>query len=191
MWIDQTAAQQLQRLWERNPREEYLCGLYRECARIARVHLASLARNDKRELSEDRLRELSHQAAARLICRYRRRPDYRVVSFWKVVWHEARHAYYDGGHKDRGKQQVIRNQVALEAAYDVPAPGQVEDPAPEDHRKDILADHPIGWMIERDLRTAKTYRQAIERIARYVGRRWIYDHAVQLRYVYRVWKVRA
>jgi hypothetical protein len=55
---------------------------------------------------------------------------------------------------------------------------------PKHYLKDLLSDHDNGDFIVYTLYKSKTYRTAILKIEKVVGKRWIYDRAIKLKYVY-------
>ena len=182
--IDDSVASRLQTLYlAGNPR--MLSALYCEVRRMAELMLRQMAAKVHRDLSTQERADMAHDAASRLCARYLRPEGYRVIYFGKTTWRECQYQLFDGGHQDRPGKKIQREMVPIEAAANVKSGNGNGHEDTTDSLKDILHDHPQGSQIIIDIFTSKSYREAVERIASYVNKRWMLDHAMRLKYVYK------
>jgi hypothetical protein len=175
-----------------NLQEQYLSGnkrmlsaLYCEVRRIAEDMLPKMAAGVHRELEGEELVTMAHDAASRLVARYLRPEGYRVQFFCKTTWRECQYQLFDGGHQDRPGKKVEREMMPLEAAEDMKSGNGNGHEDTAYSFQDIVSDHPRGPDIIMDSYRSKSSREAIETIAQYISKRWLLDHAVRLKYVYK------
>jgi hypothetical protein len=158
-----------------------LSGLYAECRSITE----SLAKAyiSRHECNDTNMDDTVQIILSRVLARYRN-PGYRIFSFAKVLNIEIVHEL--SNHKGP-KAQFARSIVPLEVEVIAPCEG----PEKLDRRPQYLFEIltiPAGRSIVYELRRARTYRAAIRRIDSMASRRWIYDHGVQLLYVFKALK---
>jgi signal transduction histidine kinase len=175
--IDNTKARGLQEIFAAG-RREALEPLAIECNNIAYQITKKFQR-----FSRERRAEIAHEASARLIERYLRNPDYRVKGFTNMLRIEVRHVVTGGGHANRPKAIAERTMLPIEDVHC--AERQPRDDV-QYYAEDIESEHPQGGRILRDIYRATTFRAAILALSEYVDRRWLYDHSVKLRTVYRM-----
>jgi hypothetical protein len=165
-------------------RAEALAPLREVCQAIA----AGIVRGERRRrglyLAVERIEEIASDAAGQLVAYYLRNPGYNVRSFRRRLAYEVCLIMNAGA---RSKQRHFedhlhtigdpdRHSDCLEARERV-APAAALDA--------LVAEHPKGKKIAADLYRSLYYRVAIRRIAAYVDRRWIYEHAEALHQVFR------
>jgi hypothetical protein len=125
--------------------------------------------------------DLVHAIVSRVLSRYRN-PGYRVFSFAKVLNIEIVHELS----KNKGpKAGFLSSIVPLQEEPAARGISHSEGDARPQYLSEILGS-PSGRDVVVKLRSSHTYRAAIRSIDGLVSRRWIYDHGVQLHYVYRV-----
>ena len=188
-----------------------LSALYCEVKRIAEGMLPKMASGVHRELATEEMQTMAHDAASRLVARYLRPEGYHVQFFCKATWRECQYQLFDGGHQDRPGKKVEREMISVESFgketsepkgkstpvrdkslqipkelwyYDKGGNGNGHEDIAYSFQ-DIMADHPKGSDAIVDIYRSKSYREAIETIAQYLSRRFILDHAVRLKYVYK------
>jgi hypothetical protein len=155
-----------------------LSGLYAECRLI--VEALAKAYIARHECKDANLDDLVQVILSRVLSRYRK-PGYHIFSFSKVLNIEIVHELTN--HKGP-KAQFARSIVPL---TEDPA-GRAEMAGAIDRRPQYLFEilsFPAGRAIVYELRGARSYRAAIRRIDGLAPRRWIYDHGVQLLYVFK------
>jgi hypothetical protein len=182
--IDDSVAVNLQELYLAGDKR-MLSALYCEVRRMADLMLRQMAIEVHREMIEKEISDMTHDAASRLCARYLRPEGYRVRFFRKTMWRECQHQLFDGGHQDRPGKQMERTMLPIEAAGEVKSGNGNGHEETEYSFQDIVTDHPCGEQVIIDIFKAKSYREAIETIAEYVSKRWMLDHAVRLKFVYR------
>ena len=172
--------------------ERYLSGdkrmlsaLYCEVKRMAAIILRQIANGIHRDLTEDEEAEMAHDSASRLLSQYLKHSGYRVRNFKIRVRDECLYRLFDGGHQDRPGKKIEREMLPIEAAEHVKSGNGNGHEDTTYSFKDIMTDHPCGAQIIIDLFRARSYREAIESIASYATKRWMLDHAVRLKYVYK------
>ncbi len=166
-------------------RREALAPLRDECQAIA----AGIVRREMRRrgmtLPVDEIEEIASDAAGQLIAHYLRDPTYRVRSFPGRLAYEVRNILCA---PLRSRQRSF--EEAVESTDEADAHAARSDhqalALPPEIALDVLvAEHEQGKKIAADLYRSRYYRQAIRRIAIYVERRWIYEHAETLHQVFR------
>ena len=160
-------------------RREALDALAVECRKIAFEIVKKYSRLDR-----SRREDIAHEATARLIERYLRKPDYRVRSFSSTLRTEILHVVTNGGHSNRPSAQIERTMTCVDDSMVADQREQGDD-----NRyfvDDIRSEHPQGERILLDLFRATTFRGAVLQLATYVDRRWLYDRSYKLRTVYRM-----
>ena len=153
-----------------------MAGLYAECRHITEaLAKAYIARHDGDVSGIDDTIQL---ILSRVLSRYRN-PEYKIHSFSKVLNIEIVHEFSN----HRGpKAQLLKSVVSLDS---------VPEPRTEDQTQEIqtatrrFLDIYSATRILIRLAKERTYRGAILEIEKITGRRWIYDHGVQLHYVWR------
>jgi hypothetical protein len=166
--------------------DQYLAGnkrmlsaLYCEVSRLVDSVL------NKRALDEQERTDIAHDVASRLCARYLRPEGYRVQSFRRTIWLECKHRVTDGGHQERPGKQIEKKMLPIEAILDVEAKDRNGHEDTTYSLQDILSDHAMGYQIVIDIYRSRSYREAMERVAVYATRRWMLDHCVRLKYVYK------
>jgi len=165
-------------------RREALAPLRDCCQAIA----SSIVRCERRRLgihlSVADIEEISSDAAAQLIENYLRNPSYIVRWFRVRLVYEVRNVLYA---PLRSKQRHFEDHLTITGDIDKHSSGPDDrERVPEAAALDALvAEHPKGKKIAADLCRSLYYRVAIRRIAAYVDRRWIYEHAEALHQVFR------
>jgi len=147
--------------------------------------LYQMAAHVHRDLSEPESDEMSHDSASRLLSQYLKHPGYRVTNFRRRVYFECQYQLFDGGHQDRPSKAIKRKMVPLDAVTEVKAGNGNGHEDTSYSLQDILSDHPQGAQIIIDIFRSKSYREAMETVSTYVSKRWLFDHAVRLKHVYR------
>lgn len=189
--IDNTKARGLQEIYKAHGNGA-LNALAIECEGIAFVIVKAQCRKYGLRFEREKLEEFSHDAAAQFIAQYLKHADYNVRNFparirrdvLNVMFGRARNkqlAFEDGQiqmyARRSGKTLAIREhletQINAATALD-----------------ELVADHPQGKKIAADLYRSKTYSMAIRRIAVYVGREWIYEHAEKMHFVFKTFRWR-
>ncbi len=162
-----------------------LSALYCEVRRMAALMLRQIANGVNRDLTDDEESEMSHDSASRLLSQYLKHPGYRVRNFRIRVRDECLYRLFDGGHQDRPGKKIEREMMPIESAEHVKSGNGNGHEDTTFSFQDIMTEHPRGSQMIIDLFRARSYREAIQSIASYATRRWIFDHAVRLRYVYK------
>jgi len=159
--------------------------LYEECSAIAYAIALKKARASRKPngFNHGRLVEIAHAAAVKLIERYVGNPAFHVRHFAYYIGKEVSHAMFT---PPRYSQQRFEESVTMVReiefweTVDKLAPKGTDDVAVA-----IATSHKWGKKAIADLCRSRSYRLAIRRIAVYVERKWIYDHAEDLHAVYR------
>lgn len=159
--------------------------LYRGIIELAKPTCWCLARQSKVSIDRARVDQLSHDAASRIIERYLRHKRYRIKSFVPVVRLEVIHAFTEGGHGERPTRKYLQRAEALSPDLEAKVNART-DGDPATYLQDLLDDHPKGAEIVITLVHSTTYPKAIRAVDQIVPRQWIYDHAVKLRYVWKL-----
>jgi len=162
-----------------------LSALYCEVRRMADLMLRDMAEDIHRELPVKNRSDMAHDASSRLVARYLRPEGYYIKYFRKTTWRECQHQLFDGGHQDRPGKKVEREMLPIEAAEEVKAGNGNGHEETAYSFQDIVSDHPRGSDAIVDIYRSKSYREAMETVARYLSRRFMLDHAVRLKYIYR------
>lgn len=189
--IDESKARGLQAMYDAGA-VGALQALQEECAGIALRVLRCQAQGSQLFLTRERAEEIAHNASARLMEQYLKHPEFRVRRFAKYLGYRVNEELFVD---PRLKQKSFEAKV-------VPVDGTIFDFADlserttvavmtEDAAQDLAESHEWGKKAVADLCRSRSYRQAIRRIAGYVGKRWIYDHAESLHEVYRALHWRA
>ena len=165
-------------------RAEALAPLREECQAIAAGIVRWECRRRGLRLSVDQIEELATDASARLIAQYLKHPDYRVRNFSSRLRCDVRYVMFAPA---RSRQQCFEDHLSVIGDIDRhSAIGENPERVPAAAALDLLvAEHPKGKKIAADLCRSLYYRVAIRRIAEYVERRWIYEHAETLHQVFR------
>lgn len=182
--IDDSIAVELQERYLAGDKR-MLSGLYCEVKRMSDMILKQIAKSVHRDLTEREAEEMSHDASSRLLSQYLKHPGYRVRNFRVRVRDECMFRLFDGGHQDRPSKKIEREMMPLEAAEQVKSGNGNGHEDISFSFQDIMTEHPMGAQIIIDLFKARSYREAVESIASYATKRWLYDHAVRLKYVYK------
>jgi hypothetical protein len=162
-----------------------LSALYCEVRRMADLMLRQMALGVHRDLAESEVGEMAHDSSSRLLSQYLKHPGYRVKNFRRRVWLECQYHLFDGGHQDRPGKEIDRKMLPIEAAEKVKSDNGNGHEETIFSFQDIVTEHPRGAQMIIDIFRAKSYRDAIETIAEYTSKRWMLDHAIRLKYVYR------
>ncbi|MDD5303527.1 MAG: hypothetical protein PHS14_10515 [Elusimicrobia bacterium] len=166
-------------------RPEALAPLRDECQAIAAGIVRRECRRRGMHLPVDALEEIASDAAGQLMAHYLRNPEYWVRNFPSRIAFEVRNVMNAPLRSQQGSfeeglestDEADAHESASDAKHDAPRPALALDA--------MVADHPQGKKIAADLYRSRYYRQAIRRIAVYVERRWIYEHAETLHQVFR------
>lgn len=178
--INESVAHDFQRRYFEGERGA-ISGLYAECRHITEALAKDYAYRHDSDISE--LDDLVQKVVSRVLTRYRN-PGYRVFSFSKVLNIEIVHELTN--HKGP-KAQFARSIVPLETEAVAPCEGPEKPDRRPQYLFEILAS-PGGRAIIYELRGARSYRAAIKAVDGLASRRWIYDHSVQLHYVFKALK---
>lgn len=159
--------------------------LYQGFIDMARPVCWCLARQSSVAMDRERVEQLAHDSASRIIERYLRHDRYVIRSFAPVVRLEVLHAFTEGGDGDRPTWRFIHRAEAL--SPEIPAMVSARsDGDPSTYLQDLVDDHDRGQEIVLALVRGTTYRKAITAVTAVASRRWVYDHAVKLRYVWKL-----
>lgn len=129
---------------------------------------------------QHKLDEYSHEAAAGIIERYLKNPSYRIGSFYDVMKHACLDAISErslnpsAGHKERPKTRAHTAWIDLNK---VQVPFMTNDNLTEE-------DPLILEGLQSYFRHFKWYRPAIKGLIPYLPKRWMFDHAVQLKQIF-------
>ena len=155
--------------------------LAEECMAIAQQITWGNVRKLRLCVGHDRVEQIAHDASAALMESYLRDGAFRVSRFATYLSYRVKDQLFIS---PRQKQKMFEARVIFE-----------ENVKPCDHEErashngdallEIAESHSWGKKAVADLCRSRSYRQAIKRIAAYVERRWIYDHAEALHQVYR------
>jgi hypothetical protein len=176
--IDENVAHELQR---RHIAGEHgaFSGLYAECRRITETLAKAYASRHECDISN--LEDTIQIILSRVLSRYRN-PGYKIFSFSKVLNIEVVHEL--SNHKGP-KAAFAKSIVPIES---IPEPAskskETQTVRPGEYFTEILRD-PGGVRIVFTLRRSTTYRSAILSIESIAGRRWIYDNAERLFYLWK------
>ena len=157
-----------------------MSGLYAESRHIteslARSYVAS------HDIPDVDIDDLVQVILSRVLSRYRR-PGYRIHSFSKVLHIEVVHELT---RRNKGpKAALLKSILPLdEEPVDAPKNSNLGDRRKEYFNEICNVSGGTGIILA--LRRAESYKAAIREIDGCVPRQWIYDHGVQLHYVYRV-----
>ena len=165
-----------------------LNALAEECTRIAFILVKTICRKKALRFSRDRMEEIAHDAAALIIARFLKCPDYTVRKFYSAQWDAVQCVMFDS-HR-RKQKSFEKNQVSLPVGIRASEAQLTEPVNPSTALDELVSDHPAGKRIAIDLSRSKSYSMAVRRIACYVERQWINEHAEALHEVCRVlhWK---
>jgi hypothetical protein len=155
--------------------------LQEACAEIAQRITTAKVRRLRLPFSHDRIKEIAHDASSGLVSRFLDDPGFRVKRFSKMLGYRVQDELFVS---PRQRQKTFEARVLFK---DSPLESCAETvPTREtDSALELAESHRWGKKAVADLCRARSYRQAIKRIAAYVERRWIYDHADALHEVYR------
>lgn len=194
--IDESRARGLQSMYQAGA-VGALSPLYEECTGIAYMIALKKARGmngDGGVFTHDKLVEIAGSAAIELVKRYLSDSDFHVRRFTKFLDYRVRDAMFT---PLKYTQQTFEDKVEYRLEIDGfetfkpnesfhdPYLTHFEISFGTDPLLEIVCSHPKGKKIAADLCRSRSYRQAIRRIAVYVERRWIYEHAEALHEVYR------
>jgi len=180
---DEQRATGLQSIFHAGQREA-LAPLRDCCQQIA----ASIVRWERKRrgihLSVQAIEEIASDAAGQLIAHYLRNPGYSVQRFRVRLAYEVRNILNE---PLRSHQRSFESQMHLTPDADRHESAAAARPAihPEKALEVLVADHEHGKKIAADLARSTSYRVAVKRIACYVERSWIYEHAEALHQVFR------
>ena len=135
-------------------------------------------------INPDRVTQISHDAASRIVERYLRHEHYEIASFPTVIRLEVLHALTEGGHGNRPTRKMVMRAGSLSPSMEDPKIWDHDDPS--GYLQDLLDDHERGRDIVLALVRGTTYRKAIVAVREIASRQWIYDHAIELRYVWKL-----
>ncbi len=134
-------------------------------------------------LSREKVEEIAHDAAARLIERYYKDPAFHVRRFAKSLSYSVKKEVLAD---PRSKQKFFEARVRFVNGAITKIPdGREKTVSCDDLALELAESHEWGKKAVADLCRSRSYRQAIRRIAVYVGRQWIYDHSAALHGVYK------
>lgn len=160
-----------------------LNALAEECTRIALILVKTICKKKVLRFSRDRIEEIAHDAAALIIARYLKSPEYTVRRFYAALWDAAQEIMFDG-HRRRQKSFEDR-QISMPPERQIFERYTDEMINPSTALDELVADHAQGKRIAIDLSRSKSYAMAIRRISCYVERQWIYEHAEKLHTIFK------
>lgn len=178
--IDESRAHGLQAMYHAGATGA-LQALQEACTEIAFRIAMSYVKRLHLPYQRDRVEEIAHDAAASLIERYLKRQDSHVRRFSKILGYEVRDQLFVD---PRLKQKTFEAKVVFKEFLE-PSEVEVSVQLGGDAAMEIASSHRWGKKAMADLCRSRSYRQAIKRMAVYVERRWIYDHAGALHDVFR------
>jgi hypothetical protein len=159
--------------------------LYEECVGIA----YQIAKRKVRKLNgeaaafnRDRLIDIAHGASIRLIERYLKDSSFPCRSFTRYLDYKVSAEMFIS---PKQKQKTFEDKIEYKLDIVAPAGMSITDVITTDLVLEIANSDPWGKKAIADLCRSRSYRQAVRRIAVYVQRRWIYDHAEALHQIYR------
>ncbi len=166
-----------------------LNALAMECEGIAFVLVKAQCRKYGLYFEHERIREYAHDAAAQFIAQYLKHSDYSVRSFSGRIRRDVLNVMFG---RARNKQDSFEDeQLQHEDAFiDKHGGNGHEAINPGTGLEDLVAEHPEGKKIAADLYRSRSYTVAVRRIAAYVERGWIYEHAERLHYIFKTFRWR-
>ena len=173
-WIDTTVAIGLQ-LKYRNGEPRALTLLYIELRRMAGLILSNW------EVPSEKIEEYSHDAATGLVLQYIKDPRYEVKAFLERMKLECLSALKEkslnpsASHPERHITRARENTISLDEA--TIAIIQDEDTSEDDH---ALVDGLSSYFAH-----FQWFRPAIRGLIPYIPKRWMLDHAVQLKAIFK------
>jgi hypothetical protein len=155
-------------------------GLYAECRHITEILAKAYAA--RHELQTGELDDTIQTILSRVLSRYRN-TGYFIHSFSKVLNIEVVHEL--SNHKGP-KAQLLEAFVPLETIQE---PAALVQSDKQDNREgyyfSYLCSEHFGSSVILILRRGGTYKASILEIERITGRRWIYDNAERLFYIWK------
>lgn len=158
-----------------------LAALREECTSISCRIINAKVRKMHLPVSRERIEEIASDSASMLIARFLSDPGFHVRRFGKMLGYRINDELFIS---PRQKQRTFEARIQFKDFLSDTACESGADPV-DDAALDLATSHPWGKKAVADLCRSRSYRQAIKRIATYVERRWIYDHATGLHQVYR------
>jgi hypothetical protein len=153
--------------------------LYSGIVEAARPTCWMMAGRSAIPIARDRLEQVCHDTATRIVERYLRHKRYMIRSFGAAIRLEVLHALTEGGHSSRPTRRIQR---AEELSDCVEAAVEVEPADPATYLQDLLDDG--GAEVVLALVRGSSYPRAIRSVSKLVSRLWIYSRAVKLRHVW-------
>lgn len=186
--IDNSKARGLQEIYKAGGRGA-LNALAIECEGIAFVLVLAQCRKYGLHFEREKLEEFAHDAAAQFITQYLKHADYSVRSFSGRIKRDVLNVMFG---RARNKQYSFEDgQLQHDDSY---PGGGVDSRVSEINLStaldDLVADHEQGKKIAADLYRSRSYRVAVRRIAVYVEREWIYQHAEKMHCVFKTFRWR-
>lgn len=164
-----------------------LNALAEECTRIAFVLVKTICKRKSLRFSREKMEEYAHDAAALVIARYLRCPDYSIRKFYSALWNALQEVIFDG---HRRKQKSFEQAQSSISDYNADLAECIEIVNPSTALDELVSDNSKGKRIAIDLSRSTSYAKAIRRIAAYVEREWIYANAAKLHSVFKTMRWR-
>ncbi len=187
-----------------------------ECEAIAFVLVKALCRKYGLRFERERIMEMAHDAAAQFIAQYLKHSDYNVRCFsarikrdvLNVMFGRARNkqdSFEDGQlqwiepvgvsswQENYRKDKPIAKNNNRRGKWEAAIPSresQKESFNPSTALDELVSDHPQGKKIAADLYRSRSYSTAVRRIAAYVGREWVYQHAEKMHFIFKTFRWR-
>jgi hypothetical protein len=155
---------------------------------MAKIVRGMLSKSPK-GIDDDYQRQATLDALHRYMERYFRNPDYRASAPRALMVYDAMYILYDIRVPSGDRRWYARNAPIP----NIPEVIAEVQPEREDIRwalLDIAMGHPDYQHVLITCYRAKTYRTFILTISGYTPRRWIYDYARRLNYLYRMTRPR-
>jgi hypothetical protein len=187
--IDNSKARGLQEIYKARGNGA-LNALAVECEGIAFIIVKAQCRKYGLRFEREKVLEFAHDAAAQFISQYLKHADYNVRSFSARIRRDVLNVMFG---RKRNKQNAFEDglvQILSPYSRTQIIDGQMlqQHMNSSTALDELIADHPQGMKIAADLARSKSYSQAIRRIAIYVGREWIYEHAEKMHHVWKTFR---
>lgn len=178
--LDETRAHFLQDVYYISSRSPIILGMLQEEVRtISHILLHIQARKTKyfKDFTED-----AWQTSTSFISIYLKNPEFKCNSFRNRIYLEVKYQLYNP--KQKREDAVKYVELTQTNEYSI-----LPTDEPEDVRyvlEDIKDSKPENYnVILFDCYKSKSYKSFILKLDSYLPRRWIYDHAVRLKLLYK------
>jgi len=164
--------------------------LFKAVTEIADYNLRYLlSQNNKVKLNPCEFKRVVYDATIIFYEEYLLKPEKPINKYYPVNMYSVKTALW-GRPRGRHSRKYEQNTICMTKAHECIEYHTEEKENPRDYLKDILTDHANGDYIVYTLYKARSYKSAILKIEKLTGKRWLYDRAVKLKYVYDILHVR-